>query len=83
MARDPEGHILIVDTENYAIRRIDARTGLITTIAGNGRRGGGGDGGPATAAQLDRPHGVAIGPGGAVFIGDTGNHRIRMVIARP
>ena len=83
MALDREGNILIVDTENHAIRRIDARTGLITTIAGNGRRGGGGDGGPATAAQLDRPHGVAVGPDGAVFIGDTGNHRIRKVAGRP
>ena len=83
LALDREGNILIVDTENHAIRRIDARTGLITTLAGNGRRGGGGDGGPATAAQLDRPHGVAVGPDGAIFIGDTGNHRIRQVAGRP
>ena len=79
LALDREGHIFIVDTENHAIRRIDARTGLVSTVAGNGQRGGSGDGGPATAARLDRPHGVVVVPGGALLIGDTGNHRIRRV----
>jgi sugar lactone lactonase YvrE len=79
LAVDREGNVFIVDTENNAIRRIDARTGTITTVAGDGQRGGGGDGQPATAAQLDRPHGVAIAPDGALFIGDTTNHRIRKV----
>ncbi len=78
-AIDRAGDLLIVDTENQAIRRIDARTGLIRTLAGNGQRGGEGDGGAATSALLDRPHGVAVGPDGAVYIGDTGNHRIRKV----
>lgn len=78
-AIDRAGNLLIVDTENQAIRRIDARTGLIRTLAGNGQRGGEGDGGAATSALLDRPHGVAVGPDGAVYIGDTGNHRIRKV----
>lgn len=79
LAIDRAGNLLIVDTENHAIRRIDARTGLIRTLAGNGRRGKEGDGGAATSALLDRPHGVAVGPDGAVYIGDTGNHRIRKV----
>jgi sugar lactone lactonase YvrE len=79
MALDGAGNIFIVDTENQAIRRIDARTGVIQTIAGNGGRGGAGDGGPARAAQLDRPHGVAVAPDGSVLIGDTNNHRIRRV----
>jgi DNA-binding beta-propeller fold protein YncE len=79
LAVDGEGNLFIVDTENHAIRRIDARTGTISTVAGSGRRGGGGDGGPATAAELDRPHGVAVGPDGALFIGDTNNHRVRRV----
>ncbi|MBV8889294.1 MAG: hypothetical protein JO305_06470 [Alphaproteobacteria bacterium] len=74
LARD--GGILIVDTENHAIRHIDGRSGRIATIAG-GRKGGGGDGGPATAAGLDRPHGAVLGPDGAIYIGDTNNHRIR------
>lgn len=73
--------ILIVDTENHAIRRIDAATGVITTVAGSGVAGAGGDGGPATAAQLDRPHGVAVDRDGAILIGDTNNHRVRRVEA--
>ncbi|HEV3165873.1 MAG TPA: hypothetical protein VGZ22_17725 [Isosphaeraceae bacterium] len=51
----------------------------MTTLAGNGQRGGSGDHSPATAATLDRPHGVAIGPDCGVYISDTGNHRVRKV----
>ncbi len=76
---DQAGNIFIVDTENQVIRRIDAETGIITTVAGNGNRGGKGDGGPATEAELDRPHGVAVSPDGTLDIGDTNNHRIRRV----
>lgn len=75
----PDGRVLIVDTENQAIRSFDPVAGLITTIAGCGKRGGSGDGGPATEGELDRPHGVAVAPDGSVMIGDTGNHRIRRV----
>jgi streptogramin lyase len=78
---DSDGNVYVVDTENEAIRRIDAKTGIVTTIAGKGRTKtpGLGDGGPATAATLGRPHGVAVGPDGAVYIGDTNSHRIRKV----
>jgi DNA-binding beta-propeller fold protein YncE len=79
MAIDPDGSLLIVDTENHAIRRIDHSTGVVTTIVG-GRKGEGGDGGPAAAAGLDRPHGAVVGPDGAIYIGDTNNHRIRKVV---
>jgi streptogramin lyase len=78
---DQDGNVYIVDTENEAIRRIDAKTGIITTVAGKGKTKtpGLGDGGPATAATLGRPHGVVVGPDGALYIGDTNSHRIRKV----
>ena len=78
---DKDGNVFVVDTENEVIRRIDAKTGIITTVAGKGRSKtpGLGDGGSATAATLGRPHGVAIGPDGAVYIADTNSHRIRRV----
>ena len=75
---DRVGSVFVVDTENHAIRRIDARTNFVTTVAG-GRRGSGGDGGPATRAGLDRPHGCVIDGEGALYIFDGGNHRVRKV----
>jgi DNA-binding beta-propeller fold protein YncE len=78
----PGGDILVVDTENHAIRRIDAATGIVQTIAG-GRKGAEGDDGPATMAGLGRPHGAVVGPDGAVYIGDTENHRIRKLTPIP
>lgn len=79
MAIDRDGSLLIVDTENHAIRRIDRATGTVTTIAGGGK-GSHGDGGSADKAGLDRPHGAVVGPDGAIYIGDTNNHRIRKVV---
>jgi sugar lactone lactonase YvrE len=73
--------IFIADTENQVIRRIEQRTGLIRTIAGSGpqARGYAGDGGPATSASMNRPHGICVGPDGTVYIGDSENHRVRRV----
>ncbi len=77
LAIDREGNLLIVDTENHAIRLVDIHTGTVVTIAGSGRQGGDGDGGPARTAALDRPHGAAVAADGSIYIGDTNNHRIR------
>jgi NHL repeat-containing protein len=72
------GGYLIADTGDNVIRRVDA-TGTITTVAGTGTPGAGGDGGSPTAAQLNAPEGVAITGDGAVFIGDTGNQKVREI----
>jgi len=81
MCLDESGNVFIVDTENQVIRRLDIRTGIVTTVAGNGRLGPYGDGGPATLAQLARPHGIAQAPDGSLHIGDTENNRIRRLTA--
>jgi streptogramin lyase len=78
---DRHGNIFVVDTENHAIRRIDAKTNVVTTVAG-GRKSGEGDGGDATKAGLDRPHGCIIDADGVVYIADSNNHRVRKVISR-
>jgi sugar lactone lactonase YvrE len=78
IAVDRAGNLFVADTSNNRIRRVDARTHIITTIAGNGTSGWGGDGGPATAAELSGPNGVAEF-NGQVFIADSGNCAIREV----
>lgn len=78
LCADAAGNIYVVDTENHAIRRIDAASGAITTFVG-GRAGPGGDGGAADQAGLFRPHGCLMAPDGALLIADTENHRIRRV----
>jgi sugar lactone lactonase YvrE len=79
VAVDAAGHVFIADTGNHRVRRVDAATGLISTIAGTGRAGFSGDGGEATAAELDAPSGVAVAPDGTLYIADAHNHRVRVV----
>ena len=79
IAVDRHHNIYLVDTENHCIRRIDAASGLVSTVAGTGQPGGSGDGGPATAATLKRPHGACVDAAGNIYIGDSENHRVRYV----
>ena len=78
VAVDGAGNLYIADRDNHRIRKVDT-SGLITTVAGTGERGFGGDGGPAAAARLAFPHGVAVDAAGNLYIADTSNHRIRKV----
>jgi sugar lactone lactonase YvrE len=79
VAVDAAGSLLIVDTGNQRIRRVDGTTGIITTVAGNGNQGFSGDGGPATSASLNSPVGVAVDAAGNLLVADTFNDRIRQV----
>jgi hypothetical protein len=74
----PDGALLIADTGNDRIRKVST-DGTITTVAGNGVRGFGGDGGPATSASLNSPHNLAVLPDGGFLIADEGNNRVRRV----
>lgn len=73
-----DGTLLIADSGNNCIRKVGA-DGKISTVAGNGKDGSGGNHGPATAAQLSQPGGIVALADGTLFIADTGNNRIRKV----
>ena len=78
---DLSGNVYITDTVNHRIRMV-ASTGIITTIAGTGIPGSSGDGGAATSARLNYPHGVSVGISGNVYVVDNGNNKIRMVVSQ-
>lgn len=75
---DPSGNMFIADYGNHVIRKVNT-VGIISTVVGNGTSGAGGDGGPASAAQLNAPYGVAFDKSGNMYIPDNENHHIRKV----
>src|SRR5262249_34291963 len=78
---DGLGNIFIADTGHHRVRRVDAVTGLITTVAGTGAAGFSGNGGLAKNAQLSSPKGVFIETTGSLLIADSGNFQVRRVDA--
>lgn len=80
VASDAVGNVYISDTNNHRVRKL-ATDGTISTVAGNGSDGYGGDAGPATAAQLSSPNGIALDGSNNLYIADTNNHRVRKVAA--
>ena len=74
-----DGTVYIADRLNHRIRKVDATTRFITTVAGTGTSGDSGDNGQATAAQLNQPIGVTVTSDGTLYIADAFNHRVRKV----
>ena len=80
---DAAGNLYLADTANHRIRRIDAVTGIITTVAGDGTQAFAGDGAPAIAASLDTPRSTAVSPTTLLTLADSGNQRVRQLTAAP
>jgi len=77
---DAAGNLYIAERDNHVVRRVDAKTQVITTLAGTGTPGFSGDGGPAVRAQLRQPHSIAVHPDGRrLLVCDIGNHRVRQI----
>src|SRR5688572_20619881 len=76
---DTDGNMYFVEMQNHLVRRVDAKTGRISTVAGTGQPGYGGDGGPALSAQFRNPHSIALDGRGRLLVADIGNHRIRRI----
>lgn len=79
---DKQGNLFFVERLNHTVRRVDAKTQIITTVAGKGQAGFSGDGGAATQATLNQPHSIQFDPQGDLYICDILNHRIRKVILK-
>jgi streptogramin lyase len=76
---DRAGNLFWVERLSHTVRRLDSKTGVVTTIAGNGTAGFSGDSGPALKAQLNEPHSIGFDRAGDLYICDVKNHRIRKV----
>jgi DNA-binding beta-propeller fold protein YncE len=76
---DRAGNMFFVEMKNNIVRRVDKKTGTISTVAGTGKPGFSGDGGPANKAQFNQPHSIAFDPKGRLLICDIANHRVRRV----
>jgi sugar lactone lactonase YvrE len=74
----PDNSLYIADTESHTIRRIDLKNGVITTVLGTGERGDGPDGDPARC-KTARPHGIFVDRKGAIYVGDSETHRVRLL----
>ena len=81
VAVDLAGDLYLSDSSNNRLRRVDVKTGLISTVAGNGSPGFSGNGGPATQAMVSAPAGLALDGAGDIYFADSGNHCVRRVDA--
>lgn len=79
VAVDEQGNLYIADTMNHRVRKVDAKSGVIVTIAGTGRPRYSGDDGPASSAALNEPTDLALDGNGGLYIADQSNHRVRKI----
>ncbi len=79
VAVDNRGHLFVADSGNNRIRKVSLDTGVITTVAGTGQAGFGGDGGRATSAHLNHPRFLVVAPDGSFIVADTENYRVRRI----
>ena len=80
VAVDAQDNVFFADARNHRIRKYDAQTQVVTTVAGDGSEGTNGDGGAAVSAQLSSPYGVAVDQLGRIFISERGSRRLRVVL---
>ncbi len=78
VALAPNGDIYFADTESHTVRRIRSTDGTIESVIGDGKKGDGPDGDPLNC-RMDRPHGVFVDVDGRVYVGDSNNHKVRML----
>jgi DNA-binding beta-propeller fold protein YncE len=78
---DKAGNLYVVELSGGRLLKVDSR-GILTVLAGTGEKGDGGDGGPATRAQFNGPHSLAVAPDGGVYVADTWNNRVRKIDTR-
>lgn len=76
---DSQGNMLFVEMQNQVVRRVDAKSGIISTVAGTGKKGFAGDGGPAVKAEFSSPHSICLDDRDVLYVCDIGNHRLRVV----
>jgi hypothetical protein len=73
----PQGALVVTEVRNHRVWRIDLASGEASVIAGRGRQGYSGDGGPAIDAEFNSPHSIALDGKGGLYVADIGNHRVR------
>ncbi len=76
---DKKGNMFWVERVNHVVRRLDAQEQTVSTMAGTGKKGFSGDGGPGVQADLSSPHSIQFDPDGDLYVCDIGNHRVRRV----
>ena len=79
IAVGPKGNIYLADTESHSVRMINRQTGRLELLAGDGKKGDGPEGNNPLRCRMDRLHGIFVDAQGAIYVGDTNTHRVRVI----